>query len=187
MLIWRSLLISPSKTDAISDRCPRVIDDSRARKLANDLKRCSYFETCATYGKTLHPNADKTYDLLSFIVNRNFAGLNVERVFQEACQKIVQARILVHPALTPTNSRPTTPTTRLGIASFHHGQQHNVPSPTNGISTGSSPASALTISSLSPSHHHSYSGNNSTLPHRCVSPSIRQRSLISSSTDVLQF
>lgn len=45
--------------DAISERNPRVIDDSRARKLANDLKRCSYYETCATY------------------------GLNVERVFQD--------------------------------------------------------------------------------------------------------
>lgn len=36
--------------DAISDRNPRVIDDARARKLASDLKRCSYYETCATYG-----------------------------------------------------------------------------------------------------------------------------------------
>jgi len=45
--------------DAISENHPRVIDDSRARKLANDLKRCSYYETCATY------------------------GLNVERVFQD--------------------------------------------------------------------------------------------------------
>lgn len=45
--------------DAISERNPRLIDDSRARKLANDLKRCSYYETCATY------------------------GLNVERVFQD--------------------------------------------------------------------------------------------------------
>ena len=36
-----------------------MIDDSRARKLANDLKRCAYYETCATY------------------------GLNVERVFQD--------------------------------------------------------------------------------------------------------
>jgi hypothetical protein len=36
-----------------------MIDDSRARKLSNDLKRCSYYETCATY------------------------GLNVERVFQD--------------------------------------------------------------------------------------------------------
>lgn len=46
-------------SDAISDRSPRVIDDARARKLASDLKRCSYYETCATY------------------------GLNVERVFQD--------------------------------------------------------------------------------------------------------
>lgn len=146
--IFSSLFMRPLiNTDAISDRCPRVIDDSRARKLANDLKRCSYFETCATY------------------------GLNVERVFQEACQKIVQARI-VNPSLTPTNSRPTTPTTRLGIASYHLGQSQNVPSPTNGLSASSSPASALTINSLSPSHHHSYSGNNSTLPHRWVSREI---------------
>lgn len=36
-----------------------MIEDSRARKLSNDLKRCTYYETCATY------------------------GLNVERVFQD--------------------------------------------------------------------------------------------------------
>jgi hypothetical protein len=48
-----------SSPDAISENNPRVIDDSRARKLASDLKRCSYYETCATY------------------------GLNVERVFQD--------------------------------------------------------------------------------------------------------
>ena len=46
-------------SDAISESNPRVIDDTRARRLANDLKRCSYYETCATY------------------------GLNVERVFQD--------------------------------------------------------------------------------------------------------
>uniref|UniRef100_G1KK01 ArfGAP with GTPase domain, ankyrin repeat and PH domain 1 n=1 Tax=Anolis carolinensis TaxID=28377 RepID=G1KK01_ANOCA len=45
--------------DAISSSNPRVIDDGRARKLSNDLKRCTYYETCATY------------------------GLNVERVFQD--------------------------------------------------------------------------------------------------------
>ncbi|KAF7243632.1 Arf-GAP with GTPase, ANK repeat and PH domain-containing protein 1 [Varanus komodoensis] len=45
--------------DAISSSNPRVIDDARARKLSNDLKRCTYYETCATY------------------------GLNVERVFQD--------------------------------------------------------------------------------------------------------
>lgn len=48
-----------SSADAISELNPRVIDDARARKLASDLKRCSYYETCATY------------------------GLNVERVFQD--------------------------------------------------------------------------------------------------------
>lgn len=49
----------PCLADAISATNPRVIDDSRARKLSNDLKRCTYYETCATY------------------------GLNVERVFQD--------------------------------------------------------------------------------------------------------
>lgn len=48
-----------SRVDGISERTPRVIDETRARKLASDLKRCSYYETCATY------------------------GLNVERVFQD--------------------------------------------------------------------------------------------------------
>ena len=45
--------------DSISENHPRVIDDVRARKLASDLKKCAYYETCATY------------------------GLNVERVFQD--------------------------------------------------------------------------------------------------------
>ncbi|XP_029646673.1 arf-GAP with GTPase, ANK repeat and PH domain-containing protein 1 isoform X13 [Octopus sinensis] len=61
-------LILVGTQDAISESNPRVIDDVRARKLAIDLKRCTYYETCATY------------------------GLNVERVFQDACQKIVQTR-----------------------------------------------------------------------------------------------
>ena len=52
-------LLSLRFPDAISATNPRVIDDSRARKLSNDLKRCTYYETCATY------------------------GLNVERVFQD--------------------------------------------------------------------------------------------------------
>uniref|UniRef100_A0A6P7FRM0 Centaurin-gamma-1A isoform X1 n=2 Tax=Diabrotica virgifera virgifera TaxID=50390 RepID=A0A6P7FRM0_DIAVI len=79
-------LILVGTQDAISENNPRVIDDSRARKLANDLKRCTYYETCATY------------------------GLNVERVFQDACQKIVQQRLSASTlCLTPTNSRPSTP------------------------------------------------------------------------------
>ncbi|XP_058452881.1 centaurin-gamma-1A isoform X2 [Malaya genurostris] len=131
--------------DAISERSPRVIDDARARKLALDLKRCSYYETCATY------------------------GLNVERVFQDACQKIVQQRLSTGSNITPTNSRPTTPQgTRLGVASFHA----SVPSPTNGFSSSTgSPASGLTLSSSSPSHHNNQQQQqnqqgNMTLPHR---------------------
>ncbi|CAB3366326.1 Hypothetical predicted protein [Cloeon dipterum] len=82
-------LILVGTQDAISESNPRVIDDARARKLAADLKRCSYYETCATY------------------------GLNVERVFQDACQKIVQQRYLntlgSQMPTTPTGSRPATP------------------------------------------------------------------------------
>uniref|UniRef100_A0A1B0EXB2 Uncharacterized protein n=1 Tax=Phlebotomus papatasi TaxID=29031 RepID=A0A1B0EXB2_PHLPP len=127
--------------DAISERSPRVIDDVRARKLASDLKWCSYYETCATY------------------------GLNVERVFHDACQKIVQHRLggpQPPHTITPTNSRPTTPQgTRLGVASYH-----GVGSPTNGFTTSSgSPASNATLSSASPSHI-SASHGNLTLPHR---------------------
>ncbi|MGH0162280.1 UNVERIFIED_CONTAM: hypothetical protein FKN15_048455 [Acipenser sinensis] len=54
--------------DKISTSNPRVIDDARARQLCIDLKRCTYYETCATY------------------------GLNVDRVFNEAAQKIVSLK-----------------------------------------------------------------------------------------------
>ncbi|EDV31987.1 uncharacterized protein Dana_GF14267, isoform A [Drosophila ananassae] len=85
--------------DAISERNPRVIDDTRARKLASDLKRCSYYETCATY------------------------GLNVERVFQDACQKILSQRLPLPPQVQP--ARPTTPQgSRLGLGPYQ--------APTNG-------------------------------------------------------
>lgn len=59
VLVENVFVSSWSFTDAISAANPRVIDDTRARKLSNDLKRCTYYETCATY------------------------GLNVERVFQD--------------------------------------------------------------------------------------------------------
>jgi hypothetical protein len=54
--------------DFISENNPRLIDDNKARNLANELKRCVYYETCATY------------------------GLHVERVFHDACQKVVNQR-----------------------------------------------------------------------------------------------
>eukprot|EP00095_Tigriopus_kingsejongensis_P007710 maker-scaffold142_size315517-snap-gene-2.27 protein:Tk07710 transcript:maker-scaffold142_size315517-snap-gene-2.27-mRNA-1 annotation:"centaurin gamma isoform b" len=58
-------LILVGTKDVVSESRPRVIDDARARRLARELNHCAYYETCATY------------------------GLNVERVFQEACQKIM--------------------------------------------------------------------------------------------------
>ncbi len=42
-----------------------MVDEARARKLASDLRRCSYYETCATY------------------------GLNIERVFQDGMYIII--------------------------------------------------------------------------------------------------
>uniref|UniRef100_A0A5S6NXZ5 Arf-GAP with GTPase, ANK repeat and PH domain-containing protein 1 n=1 Tax=Xenopus tropicalis TaxID=8364 RepID=A0A5S6NXZ5_XENTR len=72
-------------TDAISCSNPRVIDDSRARKLSNDLKRCTYYETCATY------------------------GLNVERVFQDVAQKIVATRKKQQLSIGPCKSLPNSP------------------------------------------------------------------------------
>ncbi|XP_075685724.1 arf-GAP with GTPase, ANK repeat and PH domain-containing protein 1 isoform X7 [Rhinoderma darwinii] len=71
--------------DAISCSNPRVIDDTRARKLSNDLKRCTYYETCATY------------------------GLNVERVFQDVAQKIVATRKKQQLSIGPCKSLPNSP------------------------------------------------------------------------------
>ncbi|XP_044888501.1 arf-GAP with GTPase, ANK repeat and PH domain-containing protein 1 isoform X2 [Mauremys mutica] len=71
--------------DAINSNNPRVIDDARARKLSNDLKRCTYYETCATY------------------------GLNVERVFQDVAQKIVATRKKQQLSIGPCKSLPNSP------------------------------------------------------------------------------
>lgn len=52
--------------DAINEKNPRVIDEKRARKLANDL-RCSYYETCATYGlnvEAVFQNGNNGFSLL---------------------------------------------------------------------------------------------------------------------------
>uniref|UniRef100_A0A336LMY4 CSON012184 protein n=1 Tax=Culicoides sonorensis TaxID=179676 RepID=A0A336LMY4_CULSO len=150
--------------DAISERSPRIIDDSRARKLAADLsRRCSYYETCATY------------------------GLNVERVFYDACHKIVQQRSNTVVNSTPTNSRPTTPQgTRLGLSGYHH---QNVSSPTNGFlsSTGGNQTGS---NSGSPSHHGHlpmHISSNFTLPHRHHSLSSSTHHLPSkTTTDLIQ-
>uniref|UniRef100_A0A8C7VAC1 ArfGAP with GTPase domain, ankyrin repeat and PH domain 2 n=1 Tax=Oncorhynchus mykiss TaxID=8022 RepID=A0A8C7VAC1_ONCMY len=54
--------------DKITSTNPRVIEDARARQLCSDVRRCTYYETCATY------------------------GLNVNRVFTEAAQKIMAVK-----------------------------------------------------------------------------------------------
>uniref|UniRef100_A0A3P8VJI5 ArfGAP with GTPase domain, ankyrin repeat and PH domain 1 n=1 Tax=Cynoglossus semilaevis TaxID=244447 RepID=A0A3P8VJI5_CYNSE len=78
-------LVLVGTQDAISSANPRVIDDCRARKLSNDLKRCTYYETCATY------------------------GLNVERVFQDVAQKIVGSRKKQQLSIGPCKSLPNSP------------------------------------------------------------------------------
>ncbi|XP_018331989.1 centaurin-gamma-1A isoform X2 [Agrilus planipennis] len=129
-------LILVGTQDAISENNPRVIDDARARKLATDLKRCSYYETCATY------------------------GLNVERVFQDACQKIVQQRLTQSAGCpTPTNSRPSTPNNHFGTVTIP--RHHLPPSGTNGFAPSSQ--HSVNNHASSPSHNHSISHKSHTL------------------------
>ncbi|XP_072308001.1 arf-GAP with GTPase, ANK repeat and PH domain-containing protein 1 isoform X2 [Eucyclogobius newberryi] len=85
-------LVLVGTQDAISSVNPRVIDDSRARKLSNELKRCTYYETCATY------------------------GLNVERVFQDVAQKIVSLRKKQQLSIGPCKSLPNSPSHCPGAA-----------------------------------------------------------------------
>lgn len=61
-------LVVVGTQDKISSTNVRVIEDKRVQQLCADMKRCTYYETCATY------------------------GLNVERVFTEVSQKIVTAK-----------------------------------------------------------------------------------------------
>lgn len=112
-------LILVGTQDAISESNPRVIDDTRARKLANDLKRCSYYETCATY------------------------GLNVERVFQDACQKIVQTR---YPSLS-SSQMPSVPMTPVHShrAYFITQPQVNKPYDTHSTSSQSTSSSGTLV------------------------------------------
>lgn len=70
--------------DTLSEKNPRVISEEEGKQMANHLKRCAYYETCATY------------------------GLNVERVFKDACCKILQQR---HRASFGGSTRTPTPTT----------------------------------------------------------------------------
>ncbi|XP_060751122.1 arf-GAP with GTPase, ANK repeat and PH domain-containing protein 2 isoform X4 [Tachysurus vachellii] len=61
-------LIVVGTQDKISSTNVRVIEDKRVQQLCTDVRRSTYYETCATY------------------------GLNVDRVFTEVCQKIVAGK-----------------------------------------------------------------------------------------------
>ncbi|XP_051516879.1 arf-GAP with GTPase, ANK repeat and PH domain-containing protein 1-like isoform X2 [Myxocyprinus asiaticus] len=61
-------IIAVGTQDKISSTNARVIEDKRVQQLCIDVRRCTYYETCATY------------------------GLNVDRVFNEMTQKIVSAK-----------------------------------------------------------------------------------------------
>ncbi|XP_077074686.1 arf-GAP with GTPase, ANK repeat and PH domain-containing protein 2 isoform X9 [Siphateles boraxobius] len=61
-------IIAVGTQDKISSTNARVIEDKRVQQLCIDVRRCTYYETCATY------------------------GLNVDRVFNEMTHKIVVAK-----------------------------------------------------------------------------------------------
>ncbi|XP_067449381.1 arf-GAP with GTPase, ANK repeat and PH domain-containing protein 2 isoform X1 [Thunnus thynnus] len=69
--------------DKISSTNPRVIEDQRARQLCIDVRHSLFYETCATY------------------------GFNVDRVFAEAAQKIVNQK--KQAALQACKSLPNSP------------------------------------------------------------------------------
>uniref|UniRef100_A0A7I4YAL4 Small monomeric GTPase n=1 Tax=Haemonchus contortus TaxID=6289 RepID=A0A7I4YAL4_HAECO len=73
--------------DTLSEKNPRVISEEEGKQMANHLKRCAYYETCATY------------------------GLNVERVFKDACCKIIQQRLRSSFGGSTRTPTPTTPAT----------------------------------------------------------------------------
>ncbi|RWS17885.1 centaurin-gamma-1A-like protein [Dinothrombium tinctorium] len=113
--------------DAISENRPRVIDEGKARKFAAEIRRCNYFETCATY------------------------GLNVERVFQEACQKIIQTKtftssvpscisrqntfVSVAPSTKNINNRPAAKATSAVPSPVHQQKQPQKLTVSNAIVT----------------------------------------------------
>ena len=69
--------------DAISESKPRVIDDSRARKLAGDLKRSEYHETCATYGLNVEIVFHDGYKIINNrvqTINRNGIKYSYQKI-----------------------------------------------------------------------------------------------------------
>ncbi|CAJ0602070.1 unnamed protein product [Cylicocyclus nassatus] len=68
--------------DTLLEKNPRVISEEEGKQMENHLKRCAYYETCATY------------------------GLNVERVFkdEDVPHILDPKRMRIHPSVTSTTS-----------------------------------------------------------------------------------
>uniref|UniRef100_A0A672M3T1 Arf-GAP with GTPase, ANK repeat and PH domain-containing protein 1-like n=1 Tax=Sinocyclocheilus grahami TaxID=75366 RepID=A0A672M3T1_SINGR len=103
-------IIAVGTQDKISSTNARVIEDKRVQQLCIDVRRCTYFETCATY------------------------GLNVDRVFNEMTHKIAaakkQAALLASCKSlpnSPSHSGASTPVSGPGQAS-NGGQSSDYPS-----------------------------------------------------------
>ncbi|XP_054859894.1 LOW QUALITY PROTEIN: arf-GAP with GTPase, ANK repeat and PH domain-containing protein 2 [Eublepharis macularius] len=117
--------------DKISASNPRVIEDSRARTLCTEMRRCLYYETCATY------------------------GLNVDRVFSEVAQKIVnmkkQQQLLASckslPS-TPSHSAVSTPASNGGHTSDYSSSLPSTPNISHRELRGEASAIIGTPSSL---------------------------------------
>ncbi|XP_058265075.1 arf-GAP with GTPase, ANK repeat and PH domain-containing protein 2 isoform X2 [Hemibagrus wyckioides] len=99
-------LIVVGTQDKISSTNVRVIEDKRVQQLCTDVRRSTYYETCATY------------------------GLNVDRVFTEVCQKIVagkkQASLLASCKSlpnSPSHSGASTPVSAPLLAQASNGGQ----------------------------------------------------------------
>uniref|UniRef100_A0A8B9S0M0 ArfGAP with GTPase domain, ankyrin repeat and PH domain 2 n=1 Tax=Accipiter nisus TaxID=211598 RepID=A0A8B9S0M0_9AVES len=117
--------------DKISSSNPRVIEDARAQALCGDMKRCLYYETCATY------------------------GLNVDRVFNEVAQKVValkkQQQLMASckslPS-TPSHSAASTPASNGGHTSDYSSSLPSTPNVSHRELRSETPAPLGTPSSL---------------------------------------
>uniref|UniRef100_A0AAY4DFL2 ArfGAP with GTPase domain, ankyrin repeat and PH domain 2 n=1 Tax=Denticeps clupeoides TaxID=299321 RepID=A0AAY4DFL2_9TELE len=93
-------LIVVGTQDKISNTNPRVIEDKRARQLCVDVRRCAYYETCATY------------------------GLNVDRVFTEDA---VESVTFTFTSNDFSSSLPSTPVVGHKELRGEGGSQRNLP------------------------------------------------------------
>ncbi|NWX40149.1 AGAP2 protein, partial [Steatornis caripensis] len=127
----RPLPHSSAPPDKISSSNPRVIEDARAQALCGDMKRCLYYETCATY------------------------GLNVDRVFTEVAQKVValkkQQQLMASckslPS-TPSHSAASTPASNGGHTSDYSSSLPSTPNVSHRELRSETPAPLGTPSSL---------------------------------------